>query len=84
MLDLTYINYEPWRPFATRTDYELAEFTLTAGLNQGDVDTLFGILNRIVADPRQLTVTSYKDIQAAWDSARGKQPAVCMIQFYML
>ncbi|KAI0690406.1 hypothetical protein C8T65DRAFT_745808 [Cerioporus squamosus] len=75
MLDYTHINYEPWRPFATRLDYELAEFMLTTGLNQGDVNTLFDIINHIVADPRQLTVKSYQDVQKAWDLARSKQPA---------
>ncbi|KAI0723921.1 hypothetical protein C8T65DRAFT_734430 [Cerioporus squamosus] len=81
LFDITKVNYEPWRPFATRTDYELAEFMLTSGLNRGQATTLFDILNRIVVDPRQLTVKSYDDIQKAWDSARGKQPAFQANQF---
>ncbi|TFK83026.1 hypothetical protein K466DRAFT_666133 [Polyporus arcularius HHB13444] len=75
LYDITHVNYEPWRPFATRTDYELAEFMLTSGLSRGQATTLFGILNRIVVDPKQLTVKSYDDVQKAWDSAASKQPA---------
>ncbi len=84
LYDITHVNYEPWRPFATRTDYELAEFMLTSGLSRGQATTLFGILNRIAVDPKQLTVKSYDDVQKAWDSAASKQPAVCMISLYML
>ena len=78
-IDFSKLAYEPWSPaFRTRLDFELAEFTLGAGLSEGQIATLMALINRIAADPSQLSFTSSKDILNSWSVASKKQPAVCI------
>ncbi|KAI1782317.1 hypothetical protein LXA43DRAFT_1145587, partial [Ganoderma leucocontextum] len=75
-IDFSKLNHEPWLPeFKTRLDFELAEFTLGADLNAGQIATLMALIQRIVADPSQLSFTSSQDIMKAWSAASHKQPA---------
>ena len=84
-IDFSKLDYEPWFPaFRTRLDFEVAEFTLGAGLNEGQIATLMALIQRIIADPSQLSLTSSKDILNSWSVASQKQPAVriCSSLYY--
>ncbi|PIL22890.1 hypothetical protein GSI_15586 [Ganoderma sinense ZZ0214-1] len=78
-IDFSKLNYEPWLPaFRTRLDFELAEFTLGADLNEGQIATLMALIKHIIEDPSQLSLKSPQDIMKAWSAASHKQPAVCI------
>ena len=83
-VDFTQLNQEPWRPFNTRLDFEVAEFLLQNGLNKAQGTMFFDLVHRIVRNPRQLTLASYEDVQKAWDEAKSVQPAVCILSVYVL
>ncbi|KAI0681797.1 hypothetical protein C8T65DRAFT_598069, partial [Cerioporus squamosus] len=66
---------KPWVPFKSRIDFEFSEFCAEAGLNTKQVDSVLQLVQRIVADPKQLSFRSAADVRAAWENAKTHQPA---------
>ncbi len=77
-----YNNRKPWQLFKSRIDFEFAEFALHAGLNHGQMSVLLDIVRRVTASPKDLSFESASDMQAAWETAKDKQPTVCIIYLY--
>ncbi len=73
---------KPWLPFSSRIDFEFAEFCAEVGLNSSQLDSVLQLVQRIVADPKQLSFRSAADVRAAWENAKSHQPAVRMIHLY--
>ncbi|KAI0794278.1 hypothetical protein C8Q74DRAFT_1247749 [Fomes fomentarius] len=73
---------KPWQSFKSRIDFEFAEFALHAGLNHGQLSVLLDIVQRVAANPKDLTFGSASEVQAAWETAKHKQPTVCVIYLY--
>ncbi|KAK0492346.1 hypothetical protein EDD18DRAFT_1358011 [Armillaria luteobubalina] len=65
------IDTHPWRPFASRCDFELAEFILNAALTKKQMKTLFELLNLEAASNRstEFNIRSPKDFKEHWDRA---------------
>lgn len=56
-IDFSKLNHAPWEPaFKTRLDFELAEFTLSADLNEGQITTLLALIDYIIMHPLELSV----------------------------
>ncbi|RDX39862.1 hypothetical protein OH76DRAFT_1367092 [Lentinus brumalis] len=66
---------KPWLPFSSRIDFEFAEFCAEVGLNTSQLDSVLQLVQRIVADPKQLSFRSAADVRAAWENAKSHQPA---------
>ncbi len=63
---------KPWRPFASRTDFEFAELVLDAALSKKQVNALLKLVHRIKQGEDSLTFTTYNDVQQAWADASPK------------
>ena len=70
------VDPKPWRGFKTRDDFELAEFALDAGLNEGLVNRLFKIISRVCSGESRLTFSSYRDLNDAWSVAEEMEVPV--------
>ncbi|THU80412.1 hypothetical protein K435DRAFT_695754, partial [Dendrothele bispora CBS 962.96] len=62
-------DFRPWRPFQTRLDYEVSEFSLRAGLNENLTKELIDLLLKCSSQPQDLTIRTPAEIQKLWDLA---------------
>ncbi|RPD68252.1 hypothetical protein L226DRAFT_527358 [Lentinus tigrinus ALCF2SS1-7] len=63
---------------ATRTshiDFEFSEFCAEASLNTKQVDSVLELVQKIAADPAQLSSKLASDVHVAWENAKSHQPA---------
>ena len=58
------LNKEPWRPFRSREDFELAEIAHSAQL-----DTLVKLIKRCEKNPGALTFEGAQDVERSWEDA---------------
>lgn len=62
---------EPWKPFRSRLDFEVAELVLEAALNRSQTDRLIKLFHRAAEenayDP--FTLKNAKDLNELWDGA---------------
>ncbi|KAJ7468650.1 hypothetical protein FB451DRAFT_1340298 [Mycena latifolia] len=66
------IDAEPWAPFRTRLDFEVAEFTQDVMLNQAQINTLISLIRRCSANIADFTFHSHADINKSWNLASKK------------
>jgi len=67
---------QPWLPFRSRLDFEIAELALNAHLSKADTEHLLSIIQRCIQDPEQFTLQGHKDIAEYWDLARSTADGV--------
>ena len=70
------LSKTPWHPFKSREDFEFAEFVLKAALNQGEVDALLALIDRVSGGRSTLSFRTYGDLKDTWDAASRAAPAV--------
>ncbi|KAJ7447224.1 hypothetical protein FB451DRAFT_1343439 [Mycena latifolia] len=63
---------EPWAPFRTRLDFEVAEFAQDAMLNRTQTNTLISLIRRCSANIEDFTFHSHADMNKSWDLASKK------------
>ncbi|THU88840.1 hypothetical protein K435DRAFT_679108, partial [Dendrothele bispora CBS 962.96] len=68
-------DFEPWKPFRTRFDYEVSEFALRANLNKEMTGDLIDLLHKAANHSDQFTIQSSTEMQKLWDLASVKYPA---------
>ena len=64
---------QPWKPFRTRSDFEVAEVMLSAHMNQKQIETTLQLFNRVKgAGPidSDFTLVNHSDLSLIWDHAR--------------
>ena len=49
-------NKEPWKPFRTRLDFEVAELLLDARMNKKHTSRLLALIHHSIEDPKSLTL----------------------------
>jgi hypothetical protein len=69
-------NAEPWRPFTSRLDFEVAELILETHLNKNQTNSLLSLIRRCINDPMSFSLTNSKDLTAIWEAARAKTTTV--------
>ncbi|KAI0677658.1 hypothetical protein C8Q78DRAFT_962196, partial [Trametes maxima] len=74
-VDPSKLRRDPWKPWSTRLDFEVAEFALGASLSRSQVTILLGLFDRVAADRSKLTFKTYDDIKAGWEAASKMFPA---------
>ncbi|KAI0686902.1 hypothetical protein BC835DRAFT_1420080 [Cytidiella melzeri] len=74
-LDIVVSKSNLWKPFKTRLDFELAEFTQKASLNKQLINSLFKLVKDIVSRPTDLTLESADDVNCVWESATLYHPS---------
>ncbi|KAF8173786.1 hypothetical protein K438DRAFT_1908928 [Mycena galopus ATCC 62051] len=60
---------QPWRPFRSQLDFELAEFCEHNMLNQNSMDTLISLIRRCMLDPDNFTLRSQNEVAELWNLA---------------
>ncbi|KZP18965.1 hypothetical protein FIBSPDRAFT_692616, partial [Athelia psychrophila] len=65
----------PWISFRTKLNLELSELMLKAALNRKQITKLISLVHRACAHKEEdegFTVTSYRDLDTMWESAKKK------------
>lgn len=65
------IEANPWHPFRTRLDFEIAELILSTHMNKGQIDTLFSLFNKCIDNPESFTINSATELERTWTLARS-------------
>jgi len=74
---------EPWKPFRTRLDFEVAELALSAALNKDQINTLISLLHRYGRDQENFTLSNHDEVCNMWESASDLRTKVCHgVHFY--
>jgi hypothetical protein len=60
---------EPWKPFQTRLDFEVAELALQAALTKEQIDTLLSLMHKCADGSDILTLTSSQELNETWNQA---------------
>ena len=64
------IDPEPWKPFRTRLDFELAEFIIDAHLNVPQTKQLLSLIRTCTETPNAFTIKDPKELSQTWEHAR--------------
>lgn len=60
---------DPWHPFCTLLDFEVAELALEAALNKDQTEHLIKLLRRVHDRHEKFTLTNQSDLRATWDAS---------------
>lgn len=63
------VNSEPWKPFRSRLDFELAELILDTHMNKSQSTALIALIHRCISDPQSFTLSGYSDLAKVWEQA---------------
>jgi hypothetical protein len=62
---------EPWRPFRTRLDFELAALLEDTNMNRKQKAAIIKLFKRGIAEPSEFTIIDENDLAKTWDGARN-------------
>jgi hypothetical protein len=65
----THGPHEPWYPFETREDFELAEIALQAAMKKEHFDALLKLIRRCADSKGSVTLSSHDQMKQAWNQA---------------
>ncbi|KAG1838007.1 hypothetical protein F4604DRAFT_1885610 [Suillus subluteus] len=60
---------QPWSPFKSRLEFEIAEIMLEVGFNNQQTDRLIKLCHRCAVGKEKLTFKNHKDIHNVWEVA---------------
>ena len=63
---------QPWKPFRTQLDFEVAEFIEENMLNKRSTEKLIQLLRRVAANINDFTIRNQADLDKQWDLASKK------------
>ncbi|KAJ7687097.1 hypothetical protein B0H17DRAFT_1302090 [Mycena rosella] len=63
---------QPWRPFRTQLDFELAEFCEQSMLNRDYTETLISFIRRCMFNPDDFTLKTQRELDELWELASHK------------
>lgn len=69
---------DPWKPFKSRDDFELADIILQTGMKEKQVKTLLDIISRLRRDESDLSFQKYEDVKSGWEQASTLYPSVSL------
>ena len=73
------IPNEPWQPFRSRLDFEIAELILGTNMNTKQINTLCSLFRRAISGTENFTLRGDKDLRNIWSHAASKWAPVCPI-----
>lgn len=76
------LEEEPWGPFRTRLDFEIAELALTTHMNKKQITRLLSLFKRCIEDPGDFTISNATELESTWDLARSYKAAGVSITEY--
>ena len=60
---------QPWQPFRSRIDFEVAELALQAAMNKDQVNVLLSLMQCCATGQENFTLTSHSELCDLWDHA---------------
>jgi hypothetical protein len=69
-------NEEPWKPFESQLDFELAEIMLDCHMNVREKQRLISWVRQCLKDPKSFTIKKVADLDQAWENAKYKATQV--------
>ncbi|KAF8900821.1 hypothetical protein CPB84DRAFT_1815310 [Gymnopilus junonius] len=63
-------NDEPWEPFHSRLDFEIAELMLESHLNAEQSTALLSLFRKVIKHPDDFTLSNTHDLERIWTDAR--------------
>ncbi|KAJ7764640.1 hypothetical protein DFH07DRAFT_738222 [Mycena maculata] len=63
---------QPWRPFRSQLDFEVAEFCEVNMLNKDSTETLISLIRRCMFNPDDFTLAGQRDLDQLWELASHK------------
>jgi hypothetical protein len=70
------LDKEPWLPFSSRIDFEIADLILETHMNQKQTDGLLALIRQCIEHPDAFTLTNSVVLKETWDAARLKTSTV--------
>ena len=70
---------QPWRPFRTQLDFELAEFCEQSMLNRDFTETLISLIRRCMLNPDDFTLKTQRELDELWVLASHKCTEVSVL-----
>ncbi|KAH7906115.1 hypothetical protein BJ138DRAFT_1223855 [Hygrophoropsis aurantiaca] len=62
-------NPQPWQPFQTRLDFEVAELAHEAAMSKDQTNHLINLLHRCMRGSESFTIENQEDLHNKWNSA---------------
>lgn len=69
------IDQEPWKPFRTCLDFEVAELILDSHMNERQKSTLLKLIYKCIKEPGSFTISDTRDLDSTWEQARTYRAA---------
>ncbi|EDR00788.1 uncharacterized protein LACBIDRAFT_333831 [Laccaria bicolor S238N-H82] len=66
------VDPEPWKPFRSRLDFELAELILDTHMNKNQTNELISLIHRCILDPKSFTLKNEPDLSKIWENAANQ------------
>lgn len=63
---------QPWRPFRSQLDFEVAEFCEDNLLNKDSTETLISLIRRCIFNPDEFTLAGQCELDELWELASHK------------
>jgi len=70
---------EPWRPFKSRLEFDIAEIALEGAFNNAQTDCLLDICRCCAWHSEKFTFQNHKDVRAKWDVASQRITGVVLL-----
>ena len=80
----TMFGDQPWQPFRTKFDFEVAELVLETHMNERQIEKLISLFHQVVREPDTFTISNANDLSYAWDLAskiRAHQVSLILIKY---
>jgi hypothetical protein len=66
----------PWKPFATRSEFEFAEVALRAGLTKNQVNALIQVMQRVAKGEDSFAIRDHDHLCTIWNAGAILRTAV--------
>ena len=64
------IDSEPWKPFRSCLDFEIAELMLDTHMNKSQTNRLLSLIHRCIKTPAEFTLENSTELENVWENAR--------------
>lgn len=79
----SFTHQDPWRPFPTRLDFDLAEVMLDSHMNTEQMERTISLFRQVLPNPENsaiFTISNGSDLSNMWNAARSSRATgVCSI-----
>lgn len=75
----------PWAPFRTRLDFDIAELIQDTHMNKSQIDRTLKLIHQSIRTPADFTLSDGTDLENVWKAARqkyiGKEVRISILGF---